>query len=352
MNQDILSDVKLVKRHNAAGVIIGILAILSVAVPVVLWIFPWFAFSISDINTASGYSDGMFMMTIIDPILKLFNQPNLASDYIIHNGYVSMQIRENVLNYYLMREMLYAPAIWYFLSAFWAIVLLIQGLVLLIRGRLNHPGSIVVSAFFAFLANGFLLLDAFKLSWYMKWSMTEALKLTEYGTEFGYVTIYWYNFIIMGVAGGIWLIMLILHLACIRGRYFREDIEFVDVDPEPFEKNDGLLRNTLPQGLTSIGGHAFSKNTNLEIASIPDGISELGVGAFSNCLRLKVVTIPASVKMIGANCFFNTEKLKRINYGGTKEQWRKVKRGSNWLERSATTTVICSDGALSVNPKN
>ena len=106
----------------------------------------------------------------------------------------------------------------------------------------------------------------------------------------------------------------------------------------------------IPPDIKSIGGHAFSKNLDLKYAEIPYGIKELGVGAFANCLNLEVVDIPKTVKRIKKNCFFNTPKLTRINYGGTKNEWRYVVRGSNWLERAGTKTVVCSDGAIIVDP--
>ena len=108
--------------------------------------------------------------------------------------------------------------------------------------------------------------------------------------------------------------------------------------------------STLPVKLAAIGGHSFAQNTSLKIASIPNNISKIGNGAFANCLSLKVVDIPESVTSIGYNAFFHCPKLNKINYSGTCKQWRKVKRGSNWLANSGTTIVTCSDGALKVNP--
>lgn len=108
--------------------------------------------------------------------------------------------------------------------------------------------------------------------------------------------------------------------------------------------------NELPPNLESIGGSAFAENQNIEIANIPLGIDKLGPSAFANCLKLKVVSIPESVKEIGYNCFFNCAALERINYAGTKEQWRHVKRGSNWLAKAKTTKVICTDGPIIVHP--
>ena len=106
----------------------------------------------------------------------------------------------------------------------------------------------------------------------------------------------------------------------------------------------------LPADIKSVGGHAYSKNLDLKYADIPSGIKELGAGAFANCLNLEVVSIPKSVKRIRKNCFFNCTKLTRINYGGTKSEWRYIVRGANWLDRAGTRTVICADGAIIVDP--
>ena len=117
-------------------------------------------------------------------------------------------------------------------------------------------------------------------------------------------------------------------------------------------KNDSSNNGKkLPRGLKHIGGHAFSQNTALEEADIPLGIEVLGAGAFANCVNLKVVHIPESVKKIEYNCFFNCIRLERITYGGSREMWKRVKRGSNWLTAAGTKFVVCRDGALAVNPE-
>ena len=121
------------------------------------------------------------------------------------------------------------------------------------------------------------------------------------------------------------------------------------VQGQPSEQ-EAVPSATLPQDIKSIGGHAYSKNLDLKYADIPEGIKELGVAAFANCLNLEVVTLPKSVRRIKKNCFFNCAKLVRINYAGTKEEWRYVARGSNWLDRAGTKTVVCSDGAIIVDP--
>ena len=94
----------------------------------------------------------------------------------------------------------------------------------------------------------------------------------------------------------------------------------------------------------------YGGNLDLKYADIPAGIKELGVSAFSNCLNLEVVSLPRSLKRIRKNCFFNCSKLTRINYAGTKTEWRYIVRGANWLDRAGTRTVVCADGAIIVDP--
>lgn len=106
----------------------------------------------------------------------------------------------------------------------------------------------------------------------------------------------------------------------------------------------------LPANISSIGGHAFAENMSLVTAVIPEGIRDLGPGAFANCGALRIVSIPKSVQSIGQNCFFNCASIQRINYAGTKEQWRHIARGSNWLTKAGTNVVICVDGSIIVNP--
>ena len=356
MVSNILSNAKIIKRHNVAGVLLGIFALLSIAVPVIYLIFPWFTFALSDpsntgyivVSRTSPVSFNAFTL-----IGHLFHTKSISSSIITGEAGIISNLRESMLTYYLTQENIYAAAVWYLLSAFFSVILFIQGLCILIRGKANHPHALVVTAFLCFLCNAFLLADAFRLGLYTQYAAKQATLLMPTGTKTPIIYFgVWPGYIVAGTSAFIYFFMLFTYLIGLRKRYYLEDIEFVDVDPEPFEKNTGVERNTLPNSITSVGGHAYAKNMTLEIANIPNGISQLGIGAFSNCLRLKVVTIPTSVKMIGANCFFNCGKLRRLNYAGSKEQWRKVARGSNWLEKAGTTTILCKDGPIAVNPKH
>ena len=349
---DILSNVKIIKRHSAGGVVIGILCIFAIAIPALYWIFPWLSIRFYDITNATesyAYEGGTSIVYIWNIFKCMFNMPDGQTAILVHNGWVNYMATENILRWYLIRENIYAVGGWYAISVLACLSMLIHGIVLLIRGRLKNPHGLTVAAGFFMFSNGMMLLDSWRMGAYMKWAnkLACAQSGSAISTQFGFL----HTIILAAAAGLLWLLILIIYLASIKGRYYREDIEIIETEaPHPFERNDGVRRNTLPEGLKSIGGHAFARNTNLEIATIPDGIDELGIGAFSNCLKLKVVTLPKSIKKIGPNCFFNTPRLIRVNYAGSKEEWRHITRGGNWLAKSKTTTVVCNDGAISVNP--
>ena len=351
-----LSNVKIAKRHNAAVILMGILCLFSVAIPALLWlmpIFPWFKIAIEAVPEGSQFVTGSSVITILDLIKYLFNLGSGSFEIITVNAEAALSHSGNLLHKYLTIENIYAVSVWYLLSALLYFILFIQGLVLLIRGRLARKGAPVIVAFWAMVATGMVLLDTWRLGFFLNYSMVKASTVAGLS---GAVTMKYTwlfpNLYTAAAAGGLFIVFFFIWLIGLRGRYYREDIEFVELEPEnkPFERNNGISRNTLPPEITSVGGHAFAKNVNLEIATIASGVDELGIGAFSNCLRLKVVSLPSSVRVIDANCFFNCCKLKRINYAGTKQQWSKIKRGSNWLCKAGTTTVVCKDGPISVDP--
>ena len=102
----------------------------------------------------------------------------------------------------------------------------------------------------------------------------------------------------------------------------------------------------------TVGRLAYAKNTEISSASIPEGITSLGSCAFANCTNLHSVIIPSTIQEIGFNAFLNTPRLIDITFNGTINQWKTIKRGSNWLSKSGTKTVKCLDGQINVNPRH
>lgn len=127
----------------------------------------------------------------------------------------------------------------------------------------------------------------------------------------------------------------------------KDEIEIAEKGEETvvdFEEDKGL-----PEDLKELGDHAFSKNIKLEVANIPEGIEEIGPACFANCINLKFVRIPNSVNKIRFNAFFGCTQLDTINFEGTRHEWRKINRGSNWLTGAKTDVIVCKDGSLKVN---
>ena len=233
-----------------------------------------------------------------------------------------------------------------------SIVTLILFLVNLIRGFLRHSGAIKV-----FAALDFIVALLYSLSLLIIYF---GFNYSEVGTESASYALLnvWVPFIITGGYMFLLIIISAIHGVAFKDSIPEDELEFHEESPtvEHVSKVHEVTKvkyegsSTLPPNLTSIGGHAFAENQNLVVANVPPEVTKLGNSAFANCLHLRVVSLPNTITEIGYNCFFNCVELERINYAGTKDEWKKISRGSNWLSKAKTTEVVCSDGAIIVNP--
>ena len=161
------------------------------------------------------------------------------------------------------------------------------------------------------------------------------------------------SFISYGILIGQTVIVIILHIV-FRTCYKNRVLDTTSKEEKQRAKSkDGMVpvfEKGIPSNISNVGDHAYAKDDSLTKAIIPGGVTSLGNNAFAGCRNLEVVSIPPTVTKIGANCFYNTPHLKQITYGGTKEEWRQIRRGANWLVGSGTTTIITANGAIVVNP--
>ena len=226
-----------------------------------------------------------------------------------------------------------------------SVILLITAVVHLSKGYLRRPGKVKRIAITEFVFSLLFFLAMLFIYFTFKAQMHTELFI-------------WLTAIPVGVSLMFSIFFSIYHYSVFKDSVLESELEIQnnettvehvakvhEVKKVSYEKS-----STLPQNLTSIGGHEFAENQSLIVANIPLGVEKLGAGAFANCLHLQVVSIPDSVKEIGFNCFFNCVELERINYAGTKEQWRRIRRGSNWLAKAKTSEVVCLDGTIIVNP--
>lgn len=94
----------------------------------------------------------------------------------------------------------------------------------------------------------------------------------------------------------------------------------------------------IPDSVTSIGNSAFYQCTSLTSINIPESVTSIGNYAFQKCSSLTSITIPEGVTRIGDYAFRYCSSLKTINYTGTEEQWRTIRKGTSW--KSGTTVNV------------
>ena len=329
-----VNGIKVLRRYSAGSIFSGLLCLAACAIPLLLLFLPWITFVGTD----------TIKMSVLD-VIKCITNAGISGDP-YEAAFEELSILGMISKYALI--------------GFWSIIcvmdliLLFMGLEFLFRGKVGHYKLPIVIFWFSFISMLILMVLAVVCQVTIEMKDVSGYKCSVYP-----------NYIYAGVSLVILILLSVIYVSAFKNRVFigdLGDLKSFTGDAELDEKGHIKYETKeivkvryepaigLPSSLTSIGGHAFSQNQNLVVAMVPQGIKTLGQGAFSNCGRLKIVSLPTSVKSIGFNCFWNCKSLTRINYAGTKEQWRHVKRGSNWLAKAGTYTVICVDGSIVVNP--
>ena len=130
----------------------------------------------------------------------------------------------------------------------------------------------------------------------------------------------------------------------------------------------------IPNGVQCIGNYAFLSCPNLKNITIPDSVTVIGRVAFGfcrslesviisgneitiddhaffNCSKLKSITIPEGLTHISYGLFSGCRALLEINYEGTKESWKAIKKERCWRSKSGICTIKCTDGIIKL-PKS
>ena len=324
--------------HSAPNIVYGIFSLIYVAFPLCLFFVPLIA-------TAPGLN-GVDLFKFFIEFWKGFTTGNSMPISAEMNPLIAgicLSVKPEVLQatYYLFvvaAGFMYIFLVFSLIKFLYAIIHLGKGY---LRKSCTMKGFAITEFIMSFLLLGIMLF--FYIC--VKFSTEESLAI-------------WYSLIPVGVSLFFMILFSIMYHKHFKDTIFEGDLEYHEDEPvvEHLTKVHEVRKvkyeqsSTLPPNLKSIGGHAFAENQSLIVANIPLEITKIGPGAFANCLNLQVVSIPTSVKEIGFNCFFNCVELERINYGGTKAEWKKIRRGSNWLAKAKTSEVVCQDGTVVVNP--
>ena len=140
-----------------------------------------------------------------------------------------------------------------------------------------------------------------------------------------------------------------------------------------FNKNRDITEVNIPDSVTEIAYSAFSYCQRLETVdlgkvksigdnafqgcaitsiTIPDTVTSIPHFAFADCGALTEVYIPNSVNFIGECAFKYCDDLTEINYDGTAEEWRKIRKISDWHKGVSFITIVCRDEELDLDTED
>ena len=338
-----VNGVKVIHRYSAGAIFTGLFCLLLVAIPCSLYFFPY-------MKAVEGTTETLFTWkTLVKSALLMFDKHDVSAFIGFAGSYSA-----------IVKWLFFASGVIFFLQLLVALFLVIFAIELICFGTMKH---------YRFPKGG--------AGWMFTFTLFQTIISVGYMILLNFVNksvtvTIWYHYLFIGVALFGLIVLSIIYHNAFKDRIYINNVKDLRLlsdtpvvtssTPSPSSNNTRvdnveeirrikyIAPNGLPSMISNIGGHAFAENQNLKFAVIPYGITSIGSSAFANCLNLKVVSIPQSVKNIGYNAFFNCVSLERINYGGTIQQWRHVKRGSNWLLKAGTTVVTCADGSIFVNP--
>ena len=92
----------------------------------------------------------------------------------------------------------------------------------------------------------------------------------------------------------------------------------------------------------------YGQNCSPIYVTVPDNIEYLDVYSFARC-DLTTISLPANLRYIDRFAFYYTPHLQSIEFRGTKEQWKKVRKIPDWISGASIKNVekiICKDGKI------
>ena len=93
-NVNIIGDLKIIKRHSIGSILIGILCLLTIAVPLFYLFAPWSWFKINVVAASdTEYVSGSYLMNTMDLMKYLFTRNSEGVRFIIDNALSALVIR-------------------------------------------------------------------------------------------------------------------------------------------------------------------------------------------------------------------------------------------------------------------
>lgn len=358
MRKNTRRGVKTYRPHGLGVFIYALFALAVVGGLAAFALFPMFTFEVGE-STTYEFKGLDFLFFTLRQYLPSFAKPEFSSFAQYFDATPTNQLLGFICKFHTYIEL--AIAGFMALTALWAVILTLLSVFFILIGSSRHPKSLDIFSWLTF----WFFAVAIGLSFMYLFFYTQVIGEGSSGVTATF-NMSLYVWIILGGMFVLCILVLIIYKAHFKDRVpfknkkkkSEEVVTIEDSQSLPFMNNQvnvqpqPQVNQSLPKGpdVITIGDRAYAKNTEMTSAMIPEGVVSLGSSAFANCVNLESVSLPSTVQEIGFNCFFNTPKLTSISYNGTLDQWKAVKRGSNWLMKSGTKTIQCLNGKVNVNP--
>ena len=99
----------------------------------------------------------------------------------------------------------------------------------------------------------------------------------------------------------------------------------------------------IPDTINKISWRAINDMYSLKELYIPDSVKTIGDSAFQNCGLVKV-SLPNTLEHLDRWIFKGCDYLKEIEYRGTIEQWKALRKNPGWKAQSEIKKIKCIDG--------
>ena len=349
--------VKTYHPHNVATIIYGLLALAMVAVFALPFIQPLFNFA-KEGEEAIVFTGLDFVKVGLSKFLSsLKGEKQEAFLYYLTVAVPDNDLLKMIIKFHWIVEL--AIVGFLALAALFAFIEFFVGAFWLVIGKSDKAKTAKTLAWLIFWLYAF----AFGLLFMYFFFYQQIVAFAEITIK---ITFTLYSYVFLGAMFVIAFIMMIINRAYFKDRVAidrKEDEKVYTISDttestQTVSQDDRSVRiqtktpGANPNGIITVGENAYAKNPEIASATIPEGIISLGSSAFANCVNMVAVELPSTIKEIGFNCFFNTPKLTSITFNGPIEKWKNIKRGSNWLMKSGTRTVQCTDGKINVNPRH
>lgn len=84
-----------------------------------------------------------------------------------------------------------------------------------------------------------------------------------------------------------------------------------------YSLRDSITSVSLPEGMTSIGGHAFYGCSQLTTLDVPETVRTIGQYAFAACRQMQLLDLGGSLESIGTGAFYSCRSIVSLRLPGT-----------------------------------